>query len=212
MNEVKMTGQTVEEAIQSALTKLGISKEEAEIEVVDQGKKGFLGFGARPASVIVKKPLNPIEEAKNFLLSIMKQMDVDAKIEVKREGKNVEFQLSGEKIALVIGKRGQTLNALQSLTQLVLNRYSQQFLTIILDAENYRAKRKETLENLAAKLADKALRTNRKVALEPMPSYERKIIHAALMRMNQVETFSEGQEPGRHIVIAPKKNSYSKTR
>ncbi|MCA1054885.1 protein jag [Rossellomorea aquimaris] len=205
MREVKATGQTVEEAIESALSQLNITKEEAEIQVLDQGKKSLFGlFGGRPAVVQVTKAINPVEEAKNFLISVAREMGVEASVEVKQNGRDVEFSLSGEKMALLIGKRGQTLNALQHLTQLAANKVSDQFLTILLDAENYRERRRQTLTNLAERLADKALRTNRPVSLEPMPSYERKVIHSALVHAKKVDTYSEGREPNRYIVIAPK--------
>ncbi|QTC40758.1 protein jag [Bacillus sp. V3] len=205
MREVKATGQTVEEAIESALSQLNITKEQAEIEVLDQGKKSLFGlFGGRPASVQVRKAIDPVETAKEFLLSVAREMGVEASVDVEVNGRDVEFRLSGEKMALLIGKRGQTLNALQHLTQLAANKESDQFLTILLDAENYRERRRQTLTNLAERLADKALRTNRAVSLEPMPSYERKVIHTALVNAKKVDTYSEGREPNRYIVIAPK--------
>ncbi|BCB06107.1 RNA-binding cell elongation regulator Jag/EloR [Bacillus sp. KH172YL63] len=205
MREVEATGQTVEEAIESALSQLKITKEEAEINIIDQGKKGFLGlFGAKPAVVSVKKAIDPVNEAKEFLLSVAREMGVEASIEVTRDGREVEFNISGEKMALLIGKRGQTLNALQHLAQLIANKVSGQFITILLDAENYRERRKQTLTTLAERLAEKAARTNRPVSLEPMPSYERKVIHSALVGSKMVETHSEGKEPNRYIVIAPK--------
>jgi spoIIIJ-associated protein len=205
VREVEATGQTVEEAIESALSQLNITKEEAEIDVIDQGKKGLFGlFGGRPAIVKVKKLIDPVSEAKDFLLSVAREMGVDATIEVKRDGRDVEFNISGEKMALLIGKRGQTLNALQHLSQLIANGVSGQFITILLDAENYRERRKQTLTTLAERLAEKALRTNRSVSLEPMPSYERKVIHTALVDSKRVDTRSEGREPNRYIVIAPR--------
>jgi spoIIIJ-associated protein len=205
VREVEATGQTVEEAIESALSQLNITKEEAEIDVIDQGKKGLFGlFGGRPAIVKVKKLIDPVSEARDFLLSVAREMGVDATIEVKRDGRDVEFNISGEKMALLIGKRGQTLNALQHLSQLIANGVSGQFITILLDAENYRERRKQTLTTLAERLAEKALRTNRSVSLEPMPSYERKVIHTALVDSKRVDTRSEGREPNRYIVIAPR--------
>ncbi len=205
MREVEATGQTVEEAIESALSQLNITKDEAEIDVIDQGKKKFLGlFGGKSAIVHVKKAIDPVNEAKDFLLSVAREMGVEATIDVKRDGRDVEFNISGEKMALLIGKRGQTLNALQHLAQLIANRVSGQFITILLDAENYRERRKQTLSTLAERLAEKASRTNRPVSLEPMPSNERKVIHSALVHSKNVDTHSEGREPNRYIVIAPK--------
>lgn len=205
MKQVTATGQTVDEAVKSALAQLQATKDRAEVSIIDEGKKGIFGFGSRPAVVKVTVKLDPIEEAKKFLVDVSEKMGVKVEIEVLREGKQVQFILSGEKIALLIGKRGQTLNSLQYLTQLVINRYSEQYLNVLLDAENYRARRNETLVQLAERLAHKAVRTGQKVALEPMPSYERKVIHTALMDNHRIKTYSDGVEPNRHIVIAPVK-------
>ncbi|MBM7585080.1 spoIIIJ-associated protein [Bacillus pakistanensis] len=205
MKEVTATGPSIEEAVESALAQLNIRREQADIQILTEGKKGLFGlFGSKPASVLVKKIMDPIEEAKKFILAVSKEMGITADITVKQDGKNVEFQMSGDKIALLIGKRGQTLNSLQYLTQLVANRFSDQYINIVLDAENYRERRTETLMNLAIRLADKSVRTKRKVSLEPMPSYERKVIHTALVNSSLVETESEGSEPNRYIVITPK--------
>lgn len=205
MKQVTATGQTVNEAVESALAQLKTSKDRTEVTIIDEGKKGLFGiFGSRPAVVKVKLLFDPIEEAKKFLQEVTDKMGVQATINVNEIGKNVIFNISGEKIAILIGKRGQTLNSLQYLTQLVANRFSDQYLTIILDAENYRQRRKETLTQLASRLADKAVQTKRDVVLEPMPSYERKVIHTALVNNSKVKTFSSGNDPHRHIVISAK--------
>ncbi|WP_462410039.1 RNA-binding cell elongation regulator Jag/EloR [Neobacillus sp. Marseille-QA0830] len=204
MKQVTATGQTVEEAVESALAQLNATKERAEVDIIDEGKKGIFGiFGSRPAVVKVTLKTDPIDEAKKFIQEVSKSMGASVEIEVKREGKQVYLVMSGDKIALMIGKRGQTLNSLQYLTQLVINRHSEQFLTVILDAEDYRNRRSDTLIQLANRLAQKAVRTGKDVALEPMPSYERKIIHTALSENNRVKTLSDGTEPHRHVVIAP---------
>ncbi|OIK13850.1 protein jag [Bacillus sp. MUM 116] len=206
MKQVTATGQNVEEAVESALAQLQTTKDRAEIDIIDEGKKGLFGiFGSRPAVVKVTLVIDPIEEAKNFLKNVSKQMGAPVEIEVKRQGKQVNFILTGEKIALLIGKRGQTLNSLQYLTQLVINRSSNQYLTVILDAEDYRNRRNETLIQLAHRLAQKAVKTGKDVALEPMPSYERKVIHTALSGNKRIKTFSDGTEPHRYIVIVPAK-------
>lgn len=204
MKQVTATGATVEEAVQSALAQLQATRDRVEISIIDEGKRGIFGFGSRPAIVKVKLIIDPLEEAKKFLKSVSFHMGVDIEIEEKRDGRLVQFILSGEKIALLIGKRGQTLNSLQYLTKLVANRYSDQYLNIMLDAEDYRQRRTETLTQLAHRLAQKAIKTGMKVTLEPMPSYERKVIHTALMDNDEVKTYSEGVEPNRHIVISPK--------
>jgi spoIIIJ-associated protein len=204
VKEVTATAQTVEEAVDLALAQLNVSKERAEIIVVDEGKKGFLGiFGARPAVVKAKLRYNPIEEAEKFLKSVIEKMGIQADIQKIENDKNVEFILSGERIALLIGKHGQTLNSLQLLAQLVANRHSEHYIHITVDAENYRARRKETLTQLAQKLADKAIKTGKEVKLEPLPAYERKIIHAALAEREGIKTYSVGTEPHRYIVISP---------
>ncbi|KOP71586.1 RNA-binding cell elongation regulator Jag/EloR [Cytobacillus solani] len=204
MKQVTATGTTVEEAVKSALAQLQTTEERVEITIVDEGKKGVFGiFGARPAIVKAVLKQDPIEEAKKFLLDISEKMGAPIAIEVVGEGRNIQFVLTGEKIALLIGKRGQTLNSLQYLTQLVINRYSDQYINILLDAEDYRKRRNDTLTQLAERLAQKALRTGQNVALEPMPSYERKVIHAALAENKRVKTYSSGNDPHRHLVISP---------
>jgi spoIIIJ-associated protein len=204
VKQVTATGQTVEEAVKSALAQLQITKDRTDVDIIDQGKKGIFGiFGSRPAVVKVTVIIDPIEEAQKFLTQVSEQMGAPAEIEIKRDGKHVHFIMTGEEIALLIGKRGQTLNSLQYLTQLVLNRFSNQYLTVILDAEDYRKRRNETLIQLAHRLALKAVKSGKDVTLEPMPSYERKVIHAALSENKRVKTFSDGTEPHRFIVISP---------
>ena len=204
MKQITATGQTVEEAVKSALAQLKTTEDRTETQVIDEGKRGIFGiFGSRPAIVKVTVKIDPFEEATNYLKMVAKGLGAPAEVEVKKEGKQVHFILTGDKIALLIGKRGQTLNSLQYLTQLVMNRYSTQFYTVLVDAEDYRKRRNDTLVQLAERLAQKALKTGRDVALEPMPSYERKVIHTALMKNKKVKTFSDGSEPHRHIVISP---------
>lgn len=205
MKQTTATGQTVKEAVESALAQLQITEDRADISIVDEGKKGIFGiFGARPAVVKVSVIKDPIEEAEKFLLDVSEKMGAPVTIDVEKKGKQVKFILSGEKIALLIGKRGQTLNSLQYLTQLVINRSSGQYLNVMVDAEHYRERRNETLIHLAQRLAQKAVQTKKEVSLEPMPSYERKIIHTALIENKKIKTYSSGEDPHRHIVIAPK--------
>ncbi|MFD1850992.1 RNA-binding cell elongation regulator Jag/EloR [Oceanobacillus bengalensis] len=204
MKEITASGQTVEQAVRSALGQLNITKDQAEISIIDEGKKGLLGvFGSKPAVVKVTILKDPIKEAEKFIKEVTGNMNVRLELNTVVEGNHVTFDLTGEDIALLIGKRGQTLNALQYLVQLVINRSSNQYYTVTLDAEGYRDRRKETLEALAIKMANKAIKTNRKVVLDPMPAFERKIIHNALQRKGEVSTYSDGEEPHRHIVIKP---------
>ena len=152
MREVTASGQNVEEAVQSALEQLNMSEEQVEIEVIDEGKKGFLGlFGSALAVVKVREKRNNIAETEEFLKNVSKNMGVDVEIETSIEDNHVTFQLSGEKIAILIGKRGKTLNSLQYLTQLVLNKHGRNFHSVTVDAEGYRERRKETLIELAHK-------------------------------------------------------------
>lgn len=238
MKELTSTGSSVDEAVETALKKLKASRDEVEVRIIDEGKKGFLGiFGQKPAIVNVKllkaeletddyNPLkdtvselfakpsetvrvyekDPVDEAKKFLKEVIRNMGVSATIQVQRQKKAVYFNLVGDKLAILIGKRGQTLNSLQMLTQLVANRYSDEYIQVILDAENYRKRREETLTQLALKLANKAVHTKREVSLEPMPSFERKVIHTALMDDERVKTYSVGQDPHRYVVITPKQS------
>lgn len=206
MRQITAKGQTVDEAVESALAQLKTTKDRTEIDVIDEGKKGLFGlFGTRPAVVKVTVKIDAVEETVKYLKAIGENLGAPIGVEVKREGKTILFTLTGEKIALLIGKRGQTLNSLQFLAQLVMNRFSEQYSTVLLDAEDYRKRRNETLIQLAGRLAQKAVRTGQTVALEPMPSYERKVIHTALMSNKKIKTFSDGTEPHRHIVISPSK-------
>ncbi len=198
------TGQTVDEAIESGLKELNVSKDKVDVSIIDEGKKGLFGvFGNRPAIVKLTVKIDPIFEAQTYLENVIKKMGISANVEKSQHGKELSFKISGEDVAILIGKRGQTLNSLQYLVQLVANKYSEDYLTVIVDAEDYRLRRKETLEQLATRLAAKAKKTKTKVVLEPMPSFERKIIHSVLYDIDGVTTASEGVEPNRHIVIIP---------
>lgn len=198
------TGQTVDDAIKAALNELKVSKEKVDVSIIDEGKKGLFGvFGSRPAIVKVTVKIDPVYEAQSFLEDVIKKMGVTAGIDKIQSGRELTFKLSGEQIAILIGKRGQTLNSLQYLVQLVANKFSDGYVTVIVDAGDYRLRRKETLEILASRLANKARKTKTKVVLEPMPSFERKIIHTVLYGVEGVSTTSDGVEPNRHVVIIP---------
>ncbi|MDQ0216612.1 spoIIIJ-associated protein [Oikeobacillus pervagus] len=205
MKEVTAKGQTVEEAIQSALDQLQTSKDHTEVVVIDKGKKGLLGlFGGRPAVVKVTLMPDPIDEVKRYLQHICEQWGLEVGIESSQNGKDVLFDLQSEKAALLIGKRGKTLNSLQLLSQMVANHYSDQYINIILDVENYRTRRRETLIHLSERIANQVVKAKKEIRLEPMPSFERKIVHSTLAHHDQVKTYSDGFEPYRSIVISPK--------
>ncbi|RWZ54738.1 protein jag [Halobacillus fulvus] len=203
MKQLTATGNTVDEAVQSALEQLQTTKDSVDIDVIDEGKKGFLGFGTKPAIVKVSIRKDPVQDAEAFIKEVADQMGVPVEVKTEVNDRDISIELISDQIAKLIGKRGQTLNSLQYLVQLVVNRESDQFYTVMLDAEGYRARRKETLETLAERLADKAIRTKQEVKIEPMPSYERKIIHTALQNHKQIETYSDGSEPRRFVVIRP---------
>ena len=151
----------------------------------------------------VKLLKDQIKETEKFIIEVTRNMGVDIELKTTTKDNYVTFEMTGDKIALLIGKRGTTLNALQYLVQLILNKDGKNFYRVTLDAEGYRGRRKETLEALALKMADKAKRLNKKVALEPMPPYERKIIHSMLQNRNDISTYSDGIEPHRYIVVKP---------
>ena len=208
MREVTATGQTIEQAVQIALQQLSSTKEEVDIEVIEDGKKGFLGFGAKPAKVLVVKKKTLIEKAFDYISIIVKNLDETAEVSYELQDKKEQsflFTIKGEKVALIIGKRGNTLNALQFLVQTFVNRHSKQLIHVVVDAENYRLKRKESLEILAKKAAQTVLKTKKAISLEPMPSFERKIIHHILTDMPNISTKSVGQDPYRQLVIDFKK-------
>lgn len=263
MSEIRQTGKTVDDAITSALEKLNTLREKVDVQVITEGKKGFLGFGSVPAEVLVKKhPEKPVEptlkdtvtkevdntdypssvriplvqradeqvsktlpieepgkeepsepirseieiinETSAYISEIARGMGVeDLQITHETDGKVINFQLESKKAAFLIGKRGNTLNAIQQLAQLVANKGTGSYKVVRIDVEDYRIRREQALEQLANRMADKAIRSGRKVQLEPMPSNERKVLHNALADRLDIETYSEGKDPRRYLVIEP---------
>ncbi|EEU8424409.1 protein jag [Listeria innocua] len=203
MRDITAQGSNVEEAIQNALATLETTRDKVEVEVLDEGKKGIFGIGSRLAMVKVIEKEDGIQVAIDYLLDVATKMGAVITIDVEEVGKDVKLQIKGESLGMLIGKHGQTLNALQYLTQLIANKTTTQYKNIIVNVGDYRERRHETLVLLANKMADKALKTKRAVHLEPMPSFERKIIHAILSENEQIETHSEGRDPYRYIVIKP---------
>lgn len=209
MDEWKeFTAKTVDDALTEALIELQTTSENIEYEVIEKEAKGFLGLGSKPARIRVRKLKKSVEEnASDFLRKVFKAMNLDITIDVLYDEaeETVTINLVGSEMGVLIGKRGQTLDSLQYLTSLVVNKNSDAYLKVKLDTENYRARRKETLENLAKNIASKVKRTHKPVSLEPMNPYERRIIHSTLQNDRYVETHSEGDEPFRKVVITPKK-------
>ena len=208
MNEwIEFSGKTVEEAKNAAAKQFNKSIEELEIEIIEKESKGLLGMFAKPALIKVKNNLSAVEIVEDFLKNVFESMEIEAQIEIdyNEEEQTMNINLTGEDMGILIGKRGQTLDSLQYLTSLVVNKENKSYIKVKVDTENYRERRKETLENLAKNISFKVKRTRRQVVLEPMNPYERRIIHSALQNDKFVETHSEGEEPFRKVVITPKK-------
>lgn len=203
MKEMTKSAKTVEEAVDAAASELNMTKADVTVQIVEEPKKGFMGLGSKPAVVQVTANTDPIETGRAFLQSVTEEMGIPADIAVDRSADPVVFELSVQKAAIVIGKHGKTLNALQYLTNLAANRHSENQVSILLDAQNYRAKREDTLKQLAVHLCDKVEKTGREVKLEPMPSMERKVVHTALKDKENIRTYSAGGDPYRCVVIAP---------
>ena len=206
MDAIEKSGKTVELALAALMQELNVSSlDKLEYEVIEEGAKGFLGFGSRDAVVRGKVKYNPEEIAKNFLREMFVAMGIVVKIETKRKEKQLLINLSGEDMGILIGKRGQTLDSIQYLVNLVVDKGNSPYLSVMLDTENYRQRRKETLESLAYHLAKRVKQSGQKVVLEPMNPYERRIIHSSLQNNKYVTTYSEGEEPFRNVVIDLKK-------
>ncbi len=207
MNYVEKSGKTVEDAITNALVEMGMTSDEVTVEVIDEGAKGLLSiFSKKLATVRVYRKNNLDQVAKKFLNDVFENMNIAVNIDTQISDNSLDIHLSGNKMGVLIGKRGQTLDSLQYLVSLVVNKASDSFIRVKLDTENYRDKRKETLKKLSMNLAKKAKKTNRKQKLEPMSPNERRIIHSTLQDVGGVSTFSEGNEPYRRVVIAPTNN------
>jgi spoIIIJ-associated protein len=203
----EITAKTVDEALTNAMLELGTTIDNMEYEVIEKETSGFLGMFSKPAKIKARIKVSVENTTKKFLDDVFKAMGIAASVEVIFDQENaiVEINIDGDDMGVLIGKRGQTLDSLQYLVSLVINKNSENYIKVKLDTENYRARRKETLENLAKNIAFKVKRTRKPVSLEPMNPYERRIIHSALQNDKYVETYSEGEEPYRKVVINIKK-------
>ena len=205
MQEIQVSAKTEEKAVEEAVRKLNVSSaDELNIEVIEKATKGFLGFGSKDAVIKASVKFNPEKIAKEFLREMFVAMGIIVNIETELKEKQLLINLSGSDMGILIGKRGQTLDSIQYLVNLVVNKGDAPYISITLDTENYRQRRKETLESLAYILAKKVKQTGKKVVLEPMNPYERRIIHSSLQNNKYVTTYSEGEEPYRNVVIALK--------
>ena len=202
----EFTGKTVEDAVMEATIKLETTSDRMEYEVLEKGSNGFLGIGSKPARIRARKVMETAERAEKFLMDVLEAMDLKATVsmEENKEERTLDIDLAGDDMGVLIGKRGQTLDSLQYLVSLVVNKGEDDYIRVKVDTENYRQRRKDTLENLAKNIASKVRRTGKPVTLEPMNPYERRVIHSALQNDRYVETHSEGEEPFRKVVVSLK--------
>lgn len=207
MEFIEISAKNVDDAITQATVQLGITSDQLEYEVLDKGSTGFLGIGSKNAVIKARKKFSIDENVVEFLSSIFDamKMEVEILVAVNEEEHIIEVELKGDDMGILIGKRGQTLDSLQYLTNLAINKHSDEYYKVKIDTEDYRKRRKEKLENLAKNIAYKVKRTKRPVSLEPMNPFERRIIHSALQNDRYVTTHSEGDEPYRHVVVTLKK-------
>lgn len=207
MEFIEISAKTVDEAITEAIIKLGTTHDKIEYEVIENGSAGFLGIGKKDAVIKVRKKNNVEDNIREFLNKVFDAMNLTVEVLIDRaDGSNiVNVELKGDDMGVLIGKRGQTLDSLQYLTNLAVNKNAEEYVKVKIDTEDYRKRRRETLENLARNIAYKVKRTKRPVSLEPMNPFERRVIHSALQNDKFVTTHSEGEEPYRHVVVTLKR-------
>lgn len=198
---VEKTAKTVQEAINIALEELGAQIEDVDINIIEEGTKGLFGIGSKYARVQVRLKGSHTEDGVGFLESVFGKMNVEVDIEKVEDADSILLKVTGKDSGIIIGRRGETLDALQYLTSLVVNKRNTEYKRVTIDIENYRQKREETLVRLADRLAERVVKYRRNVTLEPMNPYERRIIHSTLQNNNYVETYSVGEDPNRKVVI-----------
>jgi spoIIIJ-associated protein len=205
---IEKTGKTVQDAISAALSELKLKEQDVDIEILEEGTKGIFGIiGSKVARIkasVKEEETNRCDIASDFIFTILNNMEVEAEISVNEDDENIVVDVNGDDIGIIIGRRGETMDALQYLTSLVVNKGYEDYKRVILNVENYRQKREETLVKLANRLAEKVVKYKKPVTLEPMNPYERRIIHSSLQGHKYVETYSTGEEPKRKVVIALK--------
>lgn len=207
MEYIEISAKTVDDAVTEAVIQLGTTHDQIEYEVIEKGSAGFIGIGRKDAVIRVKKKDSLEDRIRDFLQKIFSAMQLEVEILIEREesGRVVNVELKGADMGVLIGKRGQTLDSLQYLTNLAVNKNAEEFVKVKIDTEDYRKRRRETLENLARNIAFKVKRTKHPVSLEPMNPFERRVIHYALQNDKFVTTHSEGEEPFRHVVVTLRK-------
>lgn len=218
-NWLEISAKTVDEALTEALIKLETTSDQIEYEVIEKESSGLLGLFSKPAKIRVCKKESVEDKVKNFLANLFEKMNIEVEVvlDYKEEEGVIDIELKGNEMGLLIGKRGQTLDSIQFLTSLVANNNREDYVKIKMDTENYRERRRQTIENLAKNIANKVKKTRKPAYLEPMNPYERRIIHAVLQNDKYVETYSEGEEPFRKVVVniskeyadmPPRRNNY----
>lgn len=207
---VEKTAKTVQEAINLALEELGVTEADVDIEVMEEGAKGLFGIGSKVARVQVTLKSSRSDDAANFLVDVFDKMNVEVEIDLIEDDESIMLNITGADSGIIIGRRGETLDALQYLTSLVVNKQRDDYKRVTIDIENYRQKREETLVKLAERLAERVVRYRKNVTLEPMNPYERRIIHSTLQNNVMVETHSVGEEPNRKVVITLKQGMNSR--
>ncbi len=218
-NWLEISAKTVDEALTEALIKLETTSDQIEYEVIEKESSGLLGLFSKPARIRVCKKESVDDKVRNFLSDLFEKMEIEVEVvlDYKEEEGVIEIELKGSEMGLLIGKRGQTLDSIQFLTSLVANNNREDYVKIKMDTENYRERRRQTIENLAKNIASKVKKTRKPAYLEPMNPYERRIIHAVLQNDKYVETYSEGEEPFRKVVVniskeyadmPPRRNNY----
>ena len=212
MEYIQISGKTRQEAIERAIEQLGVDESKMDIQVVDEGSKGFLGIGAKDYIIKVKKILDREDLIREFLEKVFKSMDTVCDINIVQTEENTRVEIKGEDAAIFIGKRGESLDSLQMLTNIVVSKALDSHEKIILDIENYREKREKSLIAYAKKMAKTVIFQRRNIKLEPMNPYERRVIHYALQDDGRINTFSEGEEPNRRIVLSLKKGAFNHNR
>ena len=207
MDYIEISAKTVDDCLTEACLKLGTTSDKLEYEVIEKGSNGFLGIGSKNALIKVCKKFSVEDDVREFLNKVFSAMEMEVEILINKDAANkyIDVELKGDDMGVLIGKRGQTLDSLQYLTNLAINKNSNEYYKVKIDTEDYRNRRKETLENLAKNISYKVKRTKRAVSLEPMNPFERRIIHSALQNDKYVATHSEGEEPYRHVVVTLKK-------
>ncbi|PZD96627.1 protein jag [Paenibacillus sambharensis] len=209
MKKIVASGKTIEEAVRNGLAELQVTEERVNVTVIEQPSRGLFGLiGTREAKVeleLLPEPVDPVVETEQFLHEVAEAMglQVDINRQTNREGVQLAISGTGD-IGMLIGRRGQTLDALQYLANIVANRHSDSFVRIVLDAEDFRERRRKTLVELSDRLAGRVIRSKQEVVLEPMTAQDRKIIHYQLQNHPKVKTYSKGDEPNRRIVITPR--------